>query len=98
METLDWGQVTPEAANTDRNEFVYIYNHDVSSSQNIDRTIRFIIGRLNYYDTQLPKDCKHLIKIDVRGQQINDTACAQIKNEIRTKYSKPNNITIDIIK
>ena len=51
MERLDWGQITPEAANIDNNEFVYVYNHDLSSSEKIDRKIRFIVGRLNCYDT-----------------------------------------------
>lgn len=98
MQILDWGQVTPEAANIDKNEFVYVYNHDLSSPDKIDRTIRFIIGRLNYYDTQLPHDSKHIIKIDARGQQISESICELIHNEILTKYSRPNSLTVNIIK
>lgn len=54
MKTLEWGQVTPEGANADLNEFYYVYNHDLSSAEKIDRTIRFILGKLNYYDLHLP--------------------------------------------
>lgn len=98
MQTLDWGEVTPEAANIDKNEFVYVYNHDISSSEKVDRTIRFVIGRLNYYDTQLPKDPKHIINIDARGQQLNDTTIERIKKELLTKYPRPDSLTINIIK
>ncbi|TWI77977.1 hypothetical protein IQ13_4220 [Lacibacter cauensis] len=98
MDTLNWGQVTPEAANIDRNEFVYIYNHDLSSPEKIDRTIRFIVGRLNYYDTQLPKDPIHLIKIDARGQQLSNQICDYIKNTLLNKYLRPDFLTIEIIK
>ncbi|HEY5772291.1 MAG TPA: hypothetical protein VIS75_06660 [Chitinophagaceae bacterium] len=98
MVTLDWGQVTPEAANIAKNEFVYVYNHDLSSPDKIDRTIRFIVGRLNYYDTQLPKNPIHLIKIDARGQQINDLTCDYIKKTLLNKYIRPDFITIEIIK
>ena len=98
MQTLDWGQVTPESANIDKNEFVYVYNHDLSSPDKVDRTIRFIIGRLKYYDTHLPNNPKHIIKIDARGQQINNLICDQIKNGILTQYSKPNYLIVTIIK
>lgn len=98
MNTLDWGQVTPEAANIDRNEFVYVYNHDLSSADKIDRTIRFILGRLNYYDTQLPMHPIHLIKVDVRGQQVSDLTCDYIKSTLLKKYLRPDFLTIEIIK
>src|SRR6187549_3280340 len=98
MQPLDWGQVTPEAANLERNEFVYVYNHDLTSSEKVDRTIRFILGRLIYYDNHLPKDPIHLLKIDARGQQISETVCDYIEQTIKIKYSQPNLLTIDIIK
>ena len=98
METLDWGQVTPEAANIVNNEFVYVYNHDLSSTDKVDRTIRFILGRLNYYDTQLPKNPIHLIKIDARGQKISDTICDSIEQELKRRYSRPLSLTINIIR
>jgi hypothetical protein len=98
MQTLAWGQITPEAANLERNEFVYVYNHDLASPEKVDRTIRFIVGRLNYYDKHLPKDPIHIIKIDVRGQQISDITCNNIEQELKTRYSRPNSITITVIK
>ena len=98
MQTLDWGQVTPEAANLEINEFVYIYNHDLTSAEKVERTVRFILGRLNYYDDHLPKDPRHLIKIDTRGQQVSDTSLDSIEQELKSKYSRPNSMTVNIIK
>jgi hypothetical protein len=98
MKTMDWGQVTPEYANTDLNEFYYVYNHDLSSAEKIDRTIRFIIGRLNYYDLHLPPNPKHIVKVDVRGQGISDVACDSMIREIKVRYSRANSLVVEIIK
>jgi hypothetical protein len=67
MNQIDWGQVTPEAADSDR-DFYYVYNHDISSIEKAERTVRFIVGRLNYYNLHLPQNPNHIIKIDIRGQ------------------------------
>lgn len=98
MQTLDWGHITPESFDIVTNVCTHIYNHDLTSSEKVDRTIRFILGRLSYYDNHLPKDSIHSIKIDVRGQQINDLVCNQIKRQIMNKYSRPNSLTVDILK
>ena len=97
MESLDWGRVTPEAVYPDRNEFIYVYNHDLTSTEKVDRTVRFILGRLNYYDNHLPKDSNHLIKIDARGQGLSDSTCDHIQQEIKRNYLRPKSLTIDII-
>jgi hypothetical protein len=98
MQTLDWGQVTPESANLQTNTFVYVYNHDITSIEKIDRTIRFIIGRLIYYDSHLPKDPIHQIKIDIRGQQIENSTCEYIYKELKLKYSRPDALEIEFVK
>jgi len=97
MKTLDWGQVTPEGANTDINEFYYVYNHDLSSAEKIDRTIRFIVGRLNYYDLHLPPNPKHSVKVDVRGQGISDFTCDSMIREVKAKYVRSNSLVVEII-
>ena len=98
MQTLDWGQVTPESANLNTNTFVYVYNHDLTSLEKVERTIRFIIGRLFYYDNHLPKDPIHKIKIDIRGQQIESKICDIIHQELKMKYSKPELLEIEFVK
>ncbi|WP_343304133.1 hypothetical protein AAHN97_21410 [Chitinophaga niabensis] len=98
MERLDWGPVTPEGANLKKNEFIHVYNHDLSSTEKVDRTIRFITGRLLHYDLHLPPDPIHIIKIDARGQQIDDSTDQRIEQEIKAKYSRPEALFITIIK
>ena len=98
MEKINWGQITPEGADVNTNSFVYVYNHDLSSTEKVDRTIRFILGRLIYYDNHLPKDPNHNIKIDIRGQQIKSETCDFIIQELKKKYSRTNSLEIDFIK
>ena len=94
---LDWGKVTPEATLDGRDEYIYIYNHDLSGADKIDRTIRFIIGRLNYYDSHLPPIPKHSIKIDIRGQQINDKTCDFIIRNLKDKYKRPDFLNVSFV-
>jgi len=98
MQTLDWGIVTPESANLNTNTFAYVYNHDLSSSEKIDRTIRFIVCKLLYYDNHLPKDPINKVKIDIRGQQIGEESCGIILRGIKLKYPRPEALVIEFVK
>lgn len=98
MQTLDWGHVTPESANLNTNTFVFIYNHNLSSMEKVDRTIRFIIGRLFYYDKHLPNDPIHKVKIDIRGQQIENKTCDFIQKELKLKYTRSDALEIEFVK
>ena len=98
MKTLDWGHVTPGGANLAKNEFVYVFNHDITSSQKIDRTIRFILGKLLYYDNHLPKNARHIVNIDIRGQQMTDTTCEFISTNLIDKYKRSGLLTIRFAK
>jgi hypothetical protein len=98
MQTINWGQVTPESANLNTNTFVYVYNHDLTSIEKVNRTIRFIIGRLSYYDKHLPKEPIHKLKIDIRGQQIVSETCDFIQQELKLKYSRPDSLEIEFVK
>lgn len=98
MLTLDWGTVTPEASNDQSNEFTYVHNHDLTTEDKVDRSIRFLIGRLNFYAIHLPKNGFHHVKFDIRGQKISDSTCAKIEQLIKTNYVKPNSIEITFVK
>ena len=95
MSTLDWGQVTPEGTDVKSNKFVYVFNHDLSSLEKIERTVRFILGRLNYYDNHLHPDPKHAITFDLRGQDIPDENVKFISKELRDKYPRNSSLIID---
>jgi hypothetical protein len=98
MDISNWGQVTPEATLDGKNEYIYIYNHDLSSVDKVDRTIRFIIGRLSYYDYHLPPNPKHSIQIDIRGQQLTDETCGLIIESLKSKYERPDFVKVFFVK
>jgi hypothetical protein len=98
MLNLDWGVVTPEASNEQNNEFTYVHNHDLTTADKVDRSIRFLIGRLNFYAIHLPENGFHHVKMDIRGQQITDLTCAKIEQLIKEKYVKPDSIEITFVK
>lgn len=97
MLELNWGKVTPEFVKIEKNLFVYVFNHDLSSNVHIDRSIRFIVGRLLFYDQHLPEKAKHEIKLDIRGQNIDQSTIAYIIKMIKTMYNKPSLQNIDVI-
>jgi hypothetical protein len=94
---LDWGHVTPEAVNFSANVVTHVYNHDIGSSTKIDRTIRFISGRINHFSLHVPKGATHHIKIDARGQQVDPTIISMIKERIKRRVDSSINLEIDII-
>lgn len=98
MTEHNWGAITPELADLSNNTFVYVYNHDMTSIAKIDRTIRFILGRVFFYDKQLPKDSSHKLVLDVRGQNIGEEICHMITQEINQKYNQSNSLEIEFIK
>jgi len=98
MTEHNWGVITPEVADLGNNTFVYVYNHDLTSNVKIDRTIRFIVGRLLYYDIHLPEYHKNKIILDIRGQLIKDQTVDFITKEINQKYNQSNSLEIEFIK
>ena len=98
MPTLDWGHITPESFNTITNVCTHVYNHDLSSSEKADRTFRFILGRLSYYDLHLPENSTHSIVIDIRGQAIDDLACERLIEALTANYERPGSLSIDFKK
>lgn len=98
MTEHNWGAITPELADLSNNTFVYVYNHDLTSNAKIDRTIRFILGRLLYYDIHLLEYHKHKIILDIRGQLVNDQTVDFITNAINQKYNESNSLEIEFIK
>ena len=98
MQILDWGPVTPEGANLETNTLVYVYNHDLTSNDKVERTIRFILGRLFHYDRHLPLNPKHKVTLDIRGQHITNETCEFIYKELRRQYSRPDSLLIEYVK
>jgi len=70
---MDWGAVTPELFNREKNSVVHIFNHCLLDWGNINRAIKFAVGRIEWYKDFLPQDCKHEVVFDDRGQDIDDS-------------------------
>ena|ERR1700761_7370166 len=97
MNELYWGAVTPESANLADNAFTYVFNHKLSNPEEIDRTVRFVAGRLYYYDQHLPPNPVHDVKIDARGQNLDQSTVDHIVERITQLYNKPNLRAIKVI-
>jgi hypothetical protein len=97
MYDLDWGCVTPESSNLITNTFTYVFNHSLSSPAEVNRTIRFVVGRLLFYDHHLPPHSVHHVKIDARGQSLEQNAINLITKKVREMYKKPNLEEVAII-
>lgn len=98
MNGLDWGSITPDSVNLGKNRFTYIFNHQISTPTEVDRTIRFVVGRITFCERHLPANPTHDIKIDSRGQNVDDTIVEHISRSIREMYGKPNLGEISIIR
>jgi hypothetical protein len=97
MYDLDWGVVTPEASNINENEYTYVFNHKLSTPAEVDRTIRFVVGRLRFYDKHLPNNPRHLVKIDARGQEIDQNTAELIAQTIRKMHNRSNLREVNVI-
>lgn len=97
MYTLDWGHITPESFNLATNDVTYVFNHDLGSEEKMERTVRFIIGRLQYYDLHLPAKPRHIVKIDARGQSLNKEHSTALQSQIESRYNKKNPLVVEII-
>jgi hypothetical protein len=98
MDNLDWGHVTPEGYNRQTNVVLHVFGHDLSSLEKIDRTVRFIVGRVIYYELHVPAGATHFIKIDARGQDISEATATDISNEIIKRHGKPDLLKVEVIR
>jgi hypothetical protein len=81
---LDWGTITPEFYNREKNSAVHVFNHCLIGEENVSRAIKFAIGRIEWYKSYLPQGCTHEVVFDDRGQDISDS----IRDKISADLSK----------
>lgn len=75
---MDWGAITPEFFNREKNSAVHIFNHGLLDEESIKRAVKFAVGRIEWYKNYLPHGCDHEVVFDDRGQDIDDS----IRNRI----------------
>jgi hypothetical protein len=92
---FDWGAVTPELFSAEKNTAVHVINHFFKNNLDINRTIRFVKGRLEWYKTQLPAGAKQEVVIDLRGQKIPWAETDRIRKELQPLASKVTYLVVD---
>lgn len=87
---LDWGEITPDGYNSDEGKALYTFNHFHLSQEARELSRIYSSGRVNWYSIHLPRNSKHHIILDIRGQEeIEFEFDLQKKwaDEIRSKIS-----------
>jgi len=67
---LDWGGITPDFYNKDQNHAVHVVAHELESTENVARTVRFLLARARHFSRHLPAGAQQSAFVDDRGQQV----------------------------
>ena len=65
---LDWGTVTPEGWNNEKQEALHVYNVALTKGATLERAKRFIVGRIIHFSHHIPSGATQKVVIDARGQ------------------------------
>ncbi len=79
---LSWGRATVEYASDSRMIALHIFAHSLESPLAVERTIRFVIARLAWHSTQLPKGFSSWVAFDDRGQAISEDVRAALRSAL----------------
>ena len=80
---FNWGSFTPEFSKD--NKFVHVFNHCLSNAEAVQRTIQFIIGRIQWCNMYFDNQFVHAVVIDDVGLNISNETRENIRNAIE-KY------------
>jgi hypothetical protein len=79
---FDWGGITPDMFNEELNHAVHIVGHELESSENVARTIRFVRARARHFARHLPDGAKQSAFIEDRGQNITPQTRGRLASEL----------------
>jgi hypothetical protein len=68
---LDWGEVTPEGFDNNKNQALHVLNCFMQSPESRRLVLIYLIGRIVWFNKHLPPGCCHRIRIDTGGQFIS---------------------------
>jgi len=98
---LDWGIATPDGFSEKDQQLLFIFNVDVSSTANIERTLVFVVGKVLWFNKQVPMGTEYKVVFDLRGQPLTLLGRARkMKSDILEKVAKLNkviNVSIEIL-
>ena len=78
---MNWGKLTPEFSK--ENEIIHVFNHFLSTAESVERTIRFIVSRIQWYNLYLKNDFVHTVIIDDIGPNVSDKTYEHIRNDLK---------------
>jgi hypothetical protein len=79
---LDWGQGTVEVFQAEKKIALHVINHDLTSSENRSRTLRFLHARIRWFASNLPQGSVQAVRFDDRGQKLASGLRQEIKAEL----------------
>lgn len=79
--SLDWGAATAEFQNDEARSAVHIFNHDLTTVEQVERAIRFARARLDWCARKMPGFSQE-IWFDEREQKIAPESRARIKGDL----------------
>jgi hypothetical protein len=98
---LDWGIATSDGFSEKDQQLLFVFNVDISSVANIERTIVFVVGRVLWFNMHVPTGTEYKVVFDLRGQPLTLLGRARkMKSDILEKVAKLNkvvNVIIEIL-
>jgi hypothetical protein len=82
--SLDWGAATAEFQNDDAKSAVHIFNHDLTTSERVERAIRFAQARLEWCARKMPGFSQE-VWYDEREQKVSPDSRQKIKAELGSR-------------
>jgi len=82
--SLDWGAATAEFQNDDAKSAVHIFNHDLTTPERVERTIRFAQARLACCAIKMPGFTQE-VWYDEREQKVEAPSKEKIKAQLAGK-------------
>jgi hypothetical protein len=98
---FDWGHITSEAYNSDKNEVTFIFNFDLQSQKKIENATQYVIGRLCWGVTHFPSESAIRMIYDIRGQEMIMSRSKKFKEsllDMANKLQIPNKIIVEFVR
>jgi hypothetical protein len=79
---LDWGRVTPSAFSAPKNQAILVHNQEVMTEKGKSDFVAYMAGIAAHYQRHLPAGATQIHHLDIRGQAIDASAQASLRNRI----------------
>lgn len=98
---FDWGKITAEAYDAQKNEITLIFNCDLRNEKNIENTVQYVVGRLCWGIVNFPPAAVIRMVFDIRGQEIIVSRSKRIKEGLLERIKKlsiMNNVMVEFLR